>query len=747
MQNILTILKKELRSYFYHPTAYILLVVFLAISYFFYFRPILLTGESSLRPLFSILPWIMMFFVPAICMGLVSREKDKGTLEILSTQPVRILDILIGKALGAFFFVMVAVLITLTIPLTLSRFGDFDWGVVFSQYAGTAFLLASFTAIGTWASSITKNQVVAFIGAIGVNFALIMAGFEMVTVALSYPFDIILKRLSILDHFYNITRGVIDLRDIIYFIVLILIFGFLAYLSLLKTKGGRVLKEYKKLSSLVVVIVIVALVVNLSGNYIGGRIDLTSGNIYTLSNATKKILTGLENEIDISLVVSREMPAQLSNAAQDVKDLLNDYVKAGKGKIKLNIYYPDKDATAITKAETLGIPAIQFNVIAKDEFSTKKGYFGLAVESGVGEDKKQELIPLIEKVGLLEYQLTGFIWNMVNETQKKIGWLIGHGEESLYNEMSYVPENLSGQYEMYEVNLKDPDEKNNNAQMPENTQVLVIALANEPLEELEIEKINTYLESGGSALILAEGIRVDPQTMMATSSPATINPLLNKWGLNIDANLVFDLQSHETVSMRSGVVNYVLPYPFWTRVFQSEESMMIGDIKSIVLPWASSLSVMPEKLDESINIIPLFTTSELAGVQKNNFNLNPQQSWPQNTLEKKTMALGIERIKDGQSTRMVIVGNTQFALMDFVQNHQQNGIFILNALEWLAQDNVLSSIRTKNLASAPLLFENDQQRSRVKYFNIAGVPILIVLAGVIVMFNRKKKMKKKFKKE
>ena len=239
MKNTLTIIKKELRGYFNHPTAYILMVVFLAIAYFFYFRPVLISGETTMRPLFDILPWLLMFFVPTVTMNLLAKEKSDGTIETLLTQPIKPSQIIFGKALAAIIFVFGIVLITLTIPLTLARFGDFDWGLIFSQYLGSLFLISALVSIGIWASSITKNQIVAFISSIAANFFLIIVGFEMVTVSLPYPINIVFKRLSILGHFYNMARGVLDLRDVIYFVCLVIIFIFLSYQAFLRIKGGR----------------------------------------------------------------------------------------------------------------------------------------------------------------------------------------------------------------------------------------------------------------------------------------------------------------------------------------------------------------------------------------------------------------------------------------------------------------------------------------------------------------------------
>jgi len=751
LSNVSTILKKELRSYFSQPTAYILLVVFLAISYFFYFRPVLISGESSLRPLFNILPWILMFLVPAITMGLLAREKDNGTIELLSTQPITNLDILIGKTLGAFIFIAIAILITLTIPLTLASYGDFDWGIIISQYIGTMFLAASLSAIGVWVSSITKNQIVAFVLGVAINFILIFVGFEMVLLSLPNPFDLILKNLSIFDHFYNIARGVIDLRDVIYFILLILIFEFLAYISLIKNKGGNANKKYKKLSNIIVIIVIVALGVNLSGGYIRGRIDITSGKIYTLSKSTKKILSEMEDEVTIELFVNKKMPAQISASVQDARDSLNDYKKNGGDKINLKIYYPDEDSEAEKLAASRGIPTVQFNVIAKDEFQTKKGYFGLVAYSGVGEDKKQEIIPFIEQPGALEYKLSSFIYNSSNEQKKKISFLSGHGELDLYQEMSYLNSEMSAQYEMEPLILTETEASpNSNEQnvsykdVPEDVAALVIAGPSQPISEAELGKINAYIETGGSVMVFARMVESNPQFLTATTTDSNINLMLNEWGVEVNKNIVYDLQSNETVTLQGGAINYIIPYPFWVKALKNNENPAVGDINSIVIPWGSSIEILENKLKPDTEINPIFTTTEFSRDQENIFNLDPNQNWLQDDLDSYIMAVSIQNYFEGKNSRVIVAGNSLFATQDFAMKSSSNMVFVQNAIEWLAQDDILSSIRTKKLSRAPLIFESEAQKNSVKYFNMIGVPILIAIIGVIVMWLRKRRMKKKF---
>ncbi|MEE9245897.1 MAG: ABC transporter permease, partial [Gemmatimonadota bacterium] len=213
MRNIWTIARKELRGYFDHPTAYILAVVFLVVNFFFFFRSVYLIGHASLRSMFDLLPWFLLFFVPAATMSSLAEERRHGTLEVLSSQPIQMYEILLGKYLGNLLFLLIVLTTTLLAPLTLTLGGKFDLGVVFAQYVGSALLLAAVTAVGVCASSLTRNQITAFIVGTAVTFFLILVGAEVLQIGLPAWLSSAIGQLGILPHFYNVTRGVLDLRD------------------------------------------------------------------------------------------------------------------------------------------------------------------------------------------------------------------------------------------------------------------------------------------------------------------------------------------------------------------------------------------------------------------------------------------------------------------------------------------------------------------------------------------------------
>ena len=214
--NIKTIFQKELRSFFNSPVAYIVIVVFLAILGWYFTNYLFLMNLSSLRVIFEITPFLLLVFAPAITMRLISEEKKSGTLELLMTRPVREYEIVIGKFLAAWVLYLIALLPTLSYYITISALGTIDLGSVIGGYLGLILVGAVFISISVFASAITENQVVAFIVGFLIVFIFFMSD-KLVPFAPGY-LATILEYISIDFHFANIARGVIDSRDVLYYI-------------------------------------------------------------------------------------------------------------------------------------------------------------------------------------------------------------------------------------------------------------------------------------------------------------------------------------------------------------------------------------------------------------------------------------------------------------------------------------------------------------------------------------------------
>jgi len=216
MRNLKAIYFKEIKSYFNSPMAYIFLVIFTVINGYFFTRTFFLFDQSDMRSLFNIIPLVYIFFIPAVTMGLIAREKNMGTMEVISTLPLKDMDFVLGKFLSALSLIIIGLFITLIHFFTLTQVGtNIDYGAIFTGYLGLALVGAVYSSVGTFASSVTDNQVVAFI--IGIFIVIIF--FLMDKMLMFVPISLagIIQFLSVDYHLSNISRGVIDSRNLIYF--------------------------------------------------------------------------------------------------------------------------------------------------------------------------------------------------------------------------------------------------------------------------------------------------------------------------------------------------------------------------------------------------------------------------------------------------------------------------------------------------------------------------------------------------
>jgi ABC-2 type transport system permease protein len=219
MQNVISIARKEIRSYFTSTIAYVVITVFLLITGWFFSTNLFLVNQATLRAAFGIIPIIFIFFVPAITMRLISEEKKSGTIELLVTMPIKDYEIIIGKFLSALSLVAIALLFTFTYVLTIALLGNADAGPIIGGYLGLLLMSGAYLALGLFASSLTQNQIVAFIIAIAIIFVLFML--DKILFFVPAGLATIFEYLSIDYHFNNIARGVIDSRDVIYYLSLI----------------------------------------------------------------------------------------------------------------------------------------------------------------------------------------------------------------------------------------------------------------------------------------------------------------------------------------------------------------------------------------------------------------------------------------------------------------------------------------------------------------------------------------------
>lgn len=233
MKHFFALYKKELTGYTYSLLSSIFIIVFLVTLSWMFWQNLFLVGQASLREFFVLLPWFFLFLIPALSMRLWSEERKQGTVETLFTLPVTTAQTVGAKFLGAATFIAVVLLFALPLPISLARIGNLDWGPVIGAFIGAWLLGCSTLALGQWISSLTKNQIVAFLMTIAVAFLFMLFGLSFFTSSGGF-LSRLFYTLSTLTHFQNLAKGVIDLRDIVFYLSFIAVFLYLNMLQLMK---------------------------------------------------------------------------------------------------------------------------------------------------------------------------------------------------------------------------------------------------------------------------------------------------------------------------------------------------------------------------------------------------------------------------------------------------------------------------------------------------------------------------------
>ncbi len=421
MKRIWNIAAKELKNYFVSPVAYIVIAVFLVASGWFFFSTFFIYNQASMRKFFEILPYILALVIPAITMGLFSEEKNTGTIETLKTLPYTDTEIVLGKFLGSFLFTAIMLIPTITYAFWIAYLGDLDGGAVAGGYLGALLLSALLVSIGIFSSSLTKNQVISFILSALIGYFLILIKTFLVLVpekAVSF-----FRILSVIYHFDNFAKGIVDSKDVVYFLSLAVLF-LVATFEVVREKDVK--KEKKILASSAVRIAVYAILIialnaaeNASSTF---RFDLTQNKIYSLSELSKKSVSNLVEPLTVKVFFSKNLPAPYNGIEQYLRDLLEEYAVYGGKKFNYQFYdlssgegeVSDKVRENEELAESFGISPVQIQVVEHDEIKFKKAYMGLVLICGDLVEK----IPAITSTGGIEYKITSKMEKINNKINK-----------------------------------------------------------------------------------------------------------------------------------------------------------------------------------------------------------------------------------------------------------------------------------------------------------------------------------------
>lgn len=388
MSHSFRIARKELASFFSSSIAFIFLGTFLAITLFIFFwvEKFFARNIADVRPLFEWMPLLLIFLVSAITMRMWSEERRSGTLEFLLTAPIKSAELVLGKFLACLGLVAIALLLTLPLTITVSLIGPVDWGPIFGGYIATIFLASAYSAIGLFISSRTSNQIVSLILTSAVCGFFYLLGTDALTELFGNSASELLKQLGSGSRFEAITRGVIDLRDIYYYLSLVGIFLTLNILSLewLRWAGNKSNSNHRRWILLTILFV---------GNFLAAnfwlapvswaRGDLTEGKVYSISEATQSYLGQVREPMLIRGYFSSQTHPLLAPLVPRLHDLLEEYAVAGKGILRVEfidpLQHPELEREANEKYEIKPVP---FQFANKYQATVVNSYFNILIQYG-----------------------------------------------------------------------------------------------------------------------------------------------------------------------------------------------------------------------------------------------------------------------------------------------------------------------------------------------------------------------------
>ncbi|MBE9538950.1 MAG: Gldg family protein [Proteobacteria bacterium] len=380
--------KKEIRLFFSSPVAWLFLVSFVGASLFVFFwvESFFARNIADVRPLFEWMPRLLIFLSAAITMRMWSEERRTGTLEHVLTQPVALWHFVLGKFRACFFLLLLALFSTLPLPITVALIADLDWGPVAAAYLATTLLGGAYISIGLYVSARTDNSIVSLIGTVALCGFVYLLGSSTVAGFFDSNMAESLRLLGSGSRFDSITRGVLDIRDLVYYLSVIAIFLTLNVSALEKERWARgaAIKRHMQWRFLILLLIGNILLTNVWLNRITNlRIDLTEGQLYSISEPTHEFLEKLEEPLLIRGYFSAKTHPLLSPLVPQLRDLIREYAVAGGGKVRVEFLDPADEPEMEKEANDLyGIQATPFQIADRYQSAFMSSYFNILVKYG-----------------------------------------------------------------------------------------------------------------------------------------------------------------------------------------------------------------------------------------------------------------------------------------------------------------------------------------------------------------------------
>jgi gliding-associated putative ABC transporter substrate-binding component GldG len=493
----------------------------------------------------------------------------------------------------------------------------------------------------------------------------------------------------------------------------------------------------KKIQTSLLLVTGIIILVNLIASRFFLRLDYTADQRYTLSKATKDILSQLDEPITISAYFSEDLPPNIEQVRQDFRDMLVEYASNSGGLIVYEFINPSESQESEMKAQQSGIQPIMINVRERDQMKQQRAYLGALVQMG---DRK-EVIPFIQPGAAMEYALSTNIKKLAVKDKPRIGLLQGHGEATL-SSIQQLYQQLSILYSVEQFEFSDT------TGVPQQFKTIVIVAPKDTVPALHISYLDEFLNRGGRLLIALNTVNGDLSNGMGNKTYTGFETWLKQRGIEIEDNFVIDAScSNVMVRQQQGpfMMNTPVQFPYLPAITNFTKHPITDGIESVVLIFASPIRIT--STDTSVVMFPLAVTSQKSGVQNAPIYFDVMKQWtlsdfPLSSLPVAVLAEG--KIPGTSGYKMVIFSDGDFAVNGEGQNAQQlsedNVSFMANAIDWLSDDTGLIELRTKGVTSRPLDTSlEDGTKTLIKYLNFLLPIALIIIYGVIRFQIKRKK--------
>lgn len=621
MKNIKAVFKREFKAYFDSPVAYVFLVAFLALIGFMTFAVAMFyeRRQADLSPFFFWHPWVYLLLIPAATMGLWADERRNGTAELLLTLPVTLTQVLVGKFLAAWAFISIALALTFPVAMTAGYLGSPDWGAVATGYFGSFLLAGAACATGVFASAISKSSVIGFVISLALVFMLMIIGFDPVIGAVAgwgVPVWITdsIASLSLLSHFESLRRGVVDLSDVGYYIG-VMVFMIAAAKTVTDGRRGA-----SKGATALVLVAIIAAAANVVLAKLPLRVDLTAERLYTLSSGSRAVLGKLDTDVTIKYYVSKsasDMPMMLKTYAQQVENLLKEYVRASNGSIVLEAYDPKPDSDAEEWAQRYGVEPQTVNPFGSPI------YFGVVAVCGDREETLGVLSPKTEST--LEYDLTRLVTRVAWPERPVIGVMtslsgvLAAPANPMMMQMGQRPPagwaafaELAKDYDVREV-------ATDSKEIDPSVKTLVLLHAKD-LSDATLYAIDQFVLRGGKLVACVDPFSIKDMiasrqqqqnpmmAQMGGDGPSTLGKLFDAWGVKFDTGkIACDLAAATKLGNNQGGVEENPAFLSLGAANMKSDDLLVSRLTQVMLPFAGALSFA--KKDMALEFEPVIVSS------------------------------------------------------------------------------------------------------------------------------------------